>query len=659
MSRLLARIVRRKVLTASGGLVLAAALTVPTATAHRDAEVLPDAAPAAAMAVDAASPFAQSGPRNLIKRLQDTYISSADDADHSQERLLHIGTPDGGATKYRSFLQFDVSRLTGASIKKASLRLYNSFVPAADCGKNPWLGVYRVAEPWNQSTITWANQPSVGEGIAAYFGVGHPTGCEDQPNKYLPERSVGIQRIDVTDMVKAWTTPGTSTPNYGIRLSTQEGAPHPTTGATWYKDFCSMNPTTPDNDRACTEAYFTPTLEVEFNSGATPLITGNEYGPPYAGGYPAAEEALEFLDSNNPLVWEQSKPYQRWLPDAYHAVKDASLKGALWKGGTSHKLRSSSLYGGQVLVAADGGSGFIGVVPYPSLAGYHWALNVRDTGEAGDLHGAELLPDGSVVAAFAGTSDGRSKGRLELYTKKQGTPGAWNNTAASTYYFDGAHEVLYDPSSGYLWAVGSHALKKIGIAGGAFDDKDVETFYLPRQTDARDAEKGAAAYGHDLAPVYGNPDRFWVAGNGGVTQFSKSGAAVCYQGTVSQKWPVRQHVETLRNEKGEVDTRVDGTRHWCTDYPNENLINTRTFVKSIGNDPVTGKVATTCADECPLANIVPEDNNNDGQPDRLYSTPWIEIIDPAVSRPDLRRGAYKWSSNSKHYRATWAVPSYQ
>ncbi|MFH9405133.1 hypothetical protein ACH4JS_36025 [Streptomyces sp. NPDC017638] len=99
-----------------------------------------------------------------------------------------------------------------------------------------------------------------------------------------------------------------------------------------------------------------------------------------------------------------------------------------------------------------------------------------------------------------------------------------------------------------------------------------------------------------------------------------------------------QHVETLRNEKGEADRKVDGARHWCTDYPNENVINTRTFVKSIGNDPVTGKVATTCADECPLANIVPEDNNHDGQPDRLYSTPWIEIIKSAgpVHKPRPR-----------------------
>ncbi|MFE5595990.1 DNRLRE domain-containing protein [Streptomyces sp. NPDC056549] len=83
-------------------------------------------------------------------------------------------TSAAGATKFRSFLQFDVSRLAGASISKAYLRLYNSFVPAADCGKNPWFGAYRVDEPWNQCTITWANQPAVGDCGGEWFGVGIP-----------------------------------------------------------------------------------------------------------------------------------------------------------------------------------------------------------------------------------------------------------------------------------------------------------------------------------------------------------------------------------------------------------------------------------------------------------------------------------------------------
>ncbi|MER8042064.1 DNRLRE domain-containing protein [Streptomyces sp. NPDC094032] len=362
-------------------------------------------------------------------------------------------------------------------------QVYNSFVTASDCGLDPgpWLGVYRVTEPWDQATVTWADQPAIGEGVGASFGVGHPA-CEDRPNPYLPDESVGIQRIDVTAMVTAWTRSTGGVPNYGIRLSTHEGAPHPTNGTTWYKDFCSMNPTTPQNDRAGTRSYFAPTLEVEFSKDATPLITGNAYGPPYAGGYPAAAEALEFLDSGKPAVWEQSKPYQRWLPDAYHSVDDATLKGADWAGGTSHKLRpGGQAYGDRtLLVTGDGASGFIGVVPYPSLAGYHWAINVKAAGAAGDLHGVELLPDGWVAAAFAGTDDGRSQGRIELYSRQQGKPGAgnWNARPVETHLLESAHEVLYDPA-GHPWALGGKQLARYAYANGKLTNPTV--FPLPKQ----------------------------------------------------------------------------------------------------------------------------------------------------------------------------------
>ncbi|MFJ7345736.1 DUF6528 family protein [Streptomyces sp. NPDC101110] len=603
-------------------------LLAQASSAQRHEQAQPAVQPVAATATGAVSPFAQSGPRNMIKRIQDTYISNTDTADHSQERLLHIGTPNGGATKYRSFLKFDVSRLTGANIKRASLRLYNSFVAVQDCHQNPWFGVYRVAEAWDQSTITWANQPTVGEGVGKWFGVGHPT-CEDQPNKYLPDESSGILRIDITDMVTAWTRPGTTTPNHGIRLSSNEGAPHPTTGTTGYKDFCSMNPTTPDKDRACTKAYFAPTLEVEFNDGSTPLIAGNEYGPPYAGGYPVATEALEFLDSNKPSVWEASKPYQRWLPDAYHAVEDTSLNGAAWKGGTSHKLRPGGVYGDQVLVTGDGASGFVGVIPYPALSGYHWAINVKSSGEPGDLHGVELLPDGGVVAAFAGGNG--VPGKIELYTRAQGTPGNWSGTPKQTIPLDSAHEVVYDPNGGYVWVLGGLELVRFTYDPGTKQLTNAKRFALPKQPG------GGGAWGHDLTPVYGNPDRFWVGANGGVAQFSKSGAARCHTKDDPTKWPAPTQLAEIEN----------GSNHWCTDYVNEPLVNTRVMLNSVGSDPVTGRVATTCAKECGLANL-----DADGKP--TYTTSWIETID---SLNGLKQ--YRWSEHSKHYKATWAVASYQ
>ncbi len=489
---------RKGLLAAGSGVALAAALLVPTSQAAEPSSTAAQTASASvASATPTVSPTVQTGPRNIIKRLQDTYIRSTDSADHSQEQLLHVGSPDGGATKYRSFMQFDVSKLRGAPIKQATLRVYNSFV--SDCSAKAWMGVYPVTSAWDQSSVTWANQPSVGAGKGTWFGLGHPD-CPGVPNKTDPAASNGIQRIDVTDWVKGWAD--TTLPNHGIRLSAAEDV------STGYKDFCSMNPVA--TEYACHAAYNAPTLEVVFNEGHTPVITGNDTGPTYPGGYPGQHAALEFFDSTSPSVWPASGPYQRWIPDAYHSVLDTTLKGDTWEGGTSHKLRPGGTYGGSVLVTGDGASGFIGVVPYPSLAGYHWAINVGNNPK--DLHGVEMLPDGTVIGAFGDRVFGAEgiHGGLAVYSKAQGKPGSWSAAPVQETSLAGAHEVLYDQNSGYVWAVGTDALVRYTYSNGRLGWG--ESFPLPRQTG------DAPAYGHELTPVYGNSDRLWVGGNGGIIQ---------------------------------------------------------------------------------------------------------------------------------------------
>lgn len=602
----------RSLLAAGGGLALAASLLVPATAAGESGVTAPrmNADTVAASSTPGVSPLAQTGPRNIIKRLQDTYIRNTDNADHSQENLLHVGSPDNGATKYRSFMKFDVSKLRGAPIKSATLRVYNSFV--SDCAAKAWMGVYPATSAWDQSTVNWANQPSVGAGKGTWFGLGHPD-CPDVPNKTNPAASNGIQRIDVTDWVRGWAD--TSLPNHGIRLNAVEDT------STGYKDFCSMNPV--GSNYACHAAYNTPTLEVEFNEGHTPVITGNAYGQTYPNNYPAAHAALEFFDSTNPAVWTGSGPYQRWIPDAYHSVFDTTLQGDAWGGGTSHKLRPGGTYGGDVLVTGDGGSGFIGVIPYPSLAGYHWAINV---GDPADLHGVEMLPDGTVVAAFAERVFGPEgiKGGLALYSKAQGTPGDWSATPVQATSLAGAHEVVYDPSTHSLWAIGNDLLVRYEYTGGRLSWK--QSWTLPKQTG------NAQAYGHDLSPVYGDTDRFWLAGNGGITQFSKSGATPCYNGTNTGRWP--------------ESTYVTDTSRWCTDYANERVINNRSLVKSIGNDPVSGAALSTCATTgCP-------------ETQTTYPT-WTTAYLRFVNTAGTQTLPLASTTSDRHYKATWAVPAYQ
>lgn len=589
-----------------------ASLLVPTSQAAETGETAEQTG-AVAAATPTASPMAQTGPRNIIKRVQDTYITDADTADHSQRHVLHVGTPDNGATKYRSFMRFDVSKLRGAPISKAWLRVYNSSV--SDCDANAWMGVYPVTEPWEQSTITWANQPTVGAGKGTWFGLGHPN-CPDVPNKTNPAASNGIQRIDVTDWVKAWANDA-SFPNHGIRFSAREDI------SSGYKEFCSMNPVS--TDYACHAAYNTPTLEVEFNTGSTPIITGNEYGPTYPDNYPAAHAALEFFDSTAPSVWPRSGPYQRWIPDSYHSVFDASLQGDSWKGGTSHKLRPGGPYGETVLVTGDGASGFIGVIPYPSLAGYHWAINV---GAPGDLHGVEMLPNGNVVVAFADRSfdGGKTKGGVAVYSKAQGAPGNWNANPLQVFPLRSAHEVVYDPASNAVWAIGGLQLVKYPYTGGQLGEPDAATgvYNLPKQTDAGEA------WGHEVSPVRGNSDRFWIATNGGITQFSKSGTATC-------------HVETGRWPKT-VYLGTDGDKRWCNDFADESVINSRTLVKSVGDDPASGVVVSTCGTGCPEAQTT----------GTTWTTAYLRMISTGGSE-----GVWPASTTAdRHYKATWAVPAY-
>ncbi|MBY8879929.1 DUF6528 family protein [Actinacidiphila acidipaludis] len=571
------------------------------------------------------APLVQSGPRNIVKRVQDTYVSNTDPRDHSDGALLHIGTPDNGATRYRSFLQFDVSKLHGASIKSAKLRLYDAYT--GSCA-GWWMYVDPVASAWQQSTITWDNKPGVTPGYqaAANFGIGHPD-CPDVPDKTDPDQSNGLYRIDVTSMVNAWAQ-GTM-PNYGMQLSAGES------DSKAYKDFCSMNPGA--SEYACSIAYYTPTLEVEFDSGSTALMSGDNYGVPYPGGYPSTSPALEFFDSSKPSVWPSSGPYQRWIPDDYHSVFDpALLGGTTFGGGTEFKVRPMGAYastGGlskQLLVIGDGNSGFVGVVPYPALSGYRWAINV---GHAASLHGVELLPDGSVAVAEVGSN------AVKVYTAAQGTPGnspsAWA-TPSDTESLPDAHQVLWDDTTGTLWAVGADPLHP--DTQSVLVQYDYSAGKLTRRASYQLPANGTKSpWVHDIAPVYGNPDRFWVSANAGVVQFSKSGQSPCYN---ISRWPT-------------VSELGPDAAHWCTDYPYESQVNRYSMVKATGNDPATGRVLTTCQQRDPTV-------SDNCHPQLPGSDPWLAWTSPDLDFVDSSgRTSYSWDeSHACHYRARWLVPSY-
>ncbi|MFI1995631.1 DUF6528 family protein [Actinoplanes sp. NPDC020271] len=516
------------------------------------AAVPPTAAAAAAASTPSLSPLVLSGPGNLVTRTQDTYITTADTADHSLGAFLHIGTPDNGVTKYRSLLQFDVSKLSGASIESASLRLYNSYTGSCD---GWWMYADAVGKSWTASTVTWANQPGTvsGYGAAATFGIGNDAlGCQDHPNATDPENTDGIFRLDVTAMVRAWASGALA--NNGLRLSAGEQE----TKA--YKDFCAMNPASTAGP--CAITYDIPTLEIKINPGRPVLAATN-----------GATKRIEFYDGSAPAAWKTTGPFLWWAPDAYHSLTDTTLVPAgTWGGGVDVKLRPAGRYGpGQVLVVADNSSGFVGVVGYPALSGRKWAVNVGGTGVS-NVHGAELMPDGNVAVALP------LPGKVQIWSATAGQNWTPGTKPVAEVSLEAAHQVLYDPAGPWLWAVGSDKLVRYRYTPDAGTIAVDQEFPIPGQTKVSATAK---AWGHDLTTVRGNPDRLWVTANGGVTQFSKSGTTCTVTDTATH-WP---------------DPASPGVGvHWCGDYPGVGLINANRMVKNIDDDPVSGTVTYVWGD---------------------------------------------------------------
>jgi hypothetical protein len=551
-------------------------------------------------AVESVSPNVQSGPHSIVHQVQGTYIDNVDVANHSREAFLHIGTPDAGRAKYRSFLQFDVSALAGASIQSATLRLYNSFTGSCS---GWWMYANPVTAPWSAATITWATQPGVDTGYtsSANFGIGNTAaGCPDHPNFIDPDTSDGIHRLDVTNMVAAWVSGGL--PNHGLRLSAGE------LGTIAYKDLCSMNPGPTSSTDPCTISYNTPTLEITYNP-ADPLVAVTDSA--------SASKSIELYDAAQPSTWRGKGPIQTWAPDAYHSISDTALvPTGSWGGGVDVKLRPAGVYGGgQVLVVADNHSGFVGVIPYPALSGRKWAINVGSNAVA-NVHGIELLPDGNVAVALALTS------RVQVYSKAQGENWVGSaHTPVADVALDTAHEVLYDSGANALWALGGTQLVEYPYTTGAGTLGSPTVYDLPPQTRVSPTQSPG---GHDVEPVFGNPDRLWIASNAGVTQFSRTGAATCAVVVTATGWP----------DPGSPNV---GTR-WCGAYAGVSLIDAHAVAKSIGDDPGSGRVLETWP------------NPASGAPS--WTTPNVSFF--SASGESIGSSL----ATSQYYRARWLVPAY-
>ncbi len=289
------------------------------------------------------------------------------------------------------------------------------------------------------------------------------------------------------------------------------------------------------------------------------------------GGSDQKNDKIVFFDPNatdwnasSSIVWE-------WAPTAANGF--SGLTGAF--GDPSDvRLRDNCVFGGQWLVVADS-KGLAAVVPYPAGNSRKWGLNV-----GGNPHAAELLPNGNVAVA---ASHGHW---VRIYTASQGPDSA----GYAQYDLTGAHGVVWDPQRSLLWALGDYHLVALSVNGtdAAPTVREVLKVDLPQQYRGN-GDPLENPSGHELQPVYGDPDRLWVSTAKHVYQYVKSTNTFdsSYTGNVEAD---REAVKSVSNQlSGQiVSTQPDYAKTpvgacvfngWCTDstdFANPTYTRTRT-----------------------------------------------------------------------------------
>lgn len=167
-------------------------------------------------------------------------------------------------------------------------------------------------------------------------------------------------------------------------------------------------------------------------------------------------------------------------------------------GGTDAKLRN---VGNDAFLAVTDNRMAI-IISYPA-GEKKWAQIID-----GNLHSAELLPNGNLAVAASDAN------WIRVYATSQG-PAA---TRFASYSLMAAHAVLWDPALNLLWVTGQipggpHVLTALTVSGTAAEPVIAED--LSRRSEL------PSLWGHDVSPYYGDANKLWVSTNGGAYVYDK------------------------------------------------------------------------------------------------------------------------------------------
>lgn len=186
--------------------------------------------------------------------------------------------------------------------------------------------------------------------------------------------------------------------------------------------------------------------------------------------------------ANDVIVFDQAKDWSK----AEAVTWRWSAPGAApWVNLSDVRLRNTKLHDNVVLVTAWGRAAMLSRHSERVL----WAAT-----PGGNPHAIERLPGGVIVTAS-------SAGYLRLYRPP-------STTAFKKVPLPGAHGVLYDSKREVLWTVGDKRLVRYRITGSGTGTRLHKV-----------ATKAIRGLGHDLQPVYGDPDSLWFTDTYGVYRF--------------------------------------------------------------------------------------------------------------------------------------------
>ena len=214
-----------------------------------------------------------------------------------------------------------------------------------------------------------------------------------------------------------------------------------------------------------------------------------------------ASKKIEVYDGTV-IDWNRAEAKKwSWSPTTATGFSTAEVNG--FGGGADARLRKVKAWSDSAFIAVADAK-MAAVVSYPGAV-RKWSQPLT-----GNVHSTEILPNGNVAIA---ASDGNW---VRVYCSSQGA----DNTSFVQYTLNAAHAVLWDSTYNLLWVTGqeptsqAHILTALEIGG---------TAAAPTLTEVTAWRSTLpSAWGHDVAPYYGDAARLWVSTNGGVYVYNKT-----------------------------------------------------------------------------------------------------------------------------------------